>query len=57
MNYRKLQHVTYMSHMFCGSLTFNRNVSEWDVSNVTDMHRMFYNTSSLNRNVSGWDVS
>ena len=29
--------VTGMSHMFCIDLSFNGDISKWDVSRVTDM--------------------
>ena len=46
-----------MSGMFAGALTFNSDISNWDVSNVTNMSGMFTNTNSFNQNISDWDVS
>ena len=38
-------------------LSFNQDLSAWDVSNVTDMNYMFENATSFNQDLSAWDVS
>ncbi len=35
---------------------FNRDISDWDISNVLDMHMMFYG-SKMNRDLSRWDLT
>ena len=49
--------VTDMSSMFAGDVSFNQDISAWDVSNVTDMSDMFLKADSFNQNIGGWDVS
>ena len=44
-----------MIYMFRGS-PFNRDISNWDVSNVTNMYEMFYNNQVFNQDLSLWDV-
>ena len=47
------------SHVF-EDLTFNGDISNWDVSNATTMKAMFYATRDFtgkNTDFSGWDVS
>ena len=51
----KLLIVTDMGGMFYCS-EFNKDISQWDVSNVTDMHDMFHG-SKFNGDISQWDVS
>tara|TARA_R110001606_G_scaffold149408_1_gene289378 strand:- start:70 stop:1398 length:1329 start_codon:yes stop_codon:yes gene_type:complete len=51
--------VTEMSRLFKGSggrTEFNKDISNWDVSNVTDMSEMF-STIKSNPDLSKWDVS
>merc|ERR1719378_494642 len=43
--------------MFYSALSFNGDVSSWDVSQVTNMESMFSSASSFNGDVSSWDVS
>ena len=45
-----------MSYLFNDQITFNDDISNWDVSNVTDMEYMFYGTP-FNQLIGGWDVS
>tara|TARA_B110000971_G_scaffold37995_1_gene36673 strand:- start:6983 stop:7846 length:864 start_codon:yes stop_codon:yes gene_type:complete len=37
-------------------LTFNEDISRWDVSNVTEMFGMFNSATAFNQDISGWDV-
>ena len=37
--------------------TFNRNLTEWDVSRVTTMRCMFCSASAFNRDLSGWNIA
>merc|ERR1719353_1892579 len=46
-----------MRVMFVGAISFNSDISKWDVSRVADMNRMFYNAKSFNGDISQWDVS
>jgi uncharacterized repeat protein (TIGR01451 family) len=58
-----LGQVTSLEQMFAGAVSFNSDLSDWDVSNVTDMSGMFYNvvfvgaTSSFNQPLNNWNVS
>lgn len=46
-----------MSHMFDGSLKFNRAIgSTWNVSSVVNMANMFRGTGSFNQDLSKWTV-
>jgi len=38
-------------------ISFNRDISNWDVSNVTDMSGMFSGASLFNQDIGNWDVS
>lgn len=51
--------VTDMSRLFSNyyGLSFNGDISSWDVSNVTNMERMFYGAKLFNADISQWDVS
>ena len=52
-----LSGVTDMSYMFDGAISFNGDISSWDVSVVTDMPYMFYRASSFNHPLDSWNVS
>merc|ERR1712032_743394 len=43
--------------MFRYALSFNQDLSKWDVSRVTDMSTMFCFAKSFNQDLSSWDVS
>jgi surface protein len=55
--------ITDMSAMFKSSrffrsgMTFNQDISSWDVSKVTNMSEMFFNASRFNQDIGAWDVS
>ena len=38
-------------------INFNKDISNWNVSNVTDMTNMFKATTNFNQDISSWDVS
>jgi len=41
-----------MRYMFANS-NFNKNISEWNISNISDMSYMFYNLK-FNKDISNW---
>jgi surface protein len=43
--------------MFQGAVSFNCDLSSWDVSSVTDTSYMFVASTSFTGNLSSWDVS
>ena len=49
--------ITNMSYIFNDALTFNQDISSWDVSNVTDMESMFRGATTFNSDISLWDTS
>ena len=48
--------ITDMSYLF-EQISFNEDISGWDVGNVDDMYCMFAEADSFNQDISGWDVS
>ena len=52
-----LRLVTDMSEMFSDAITFNQDISAWDVSSVTDMEGMFEAAEVFNQDLNTWDVS
>ena len=52
-----LADVTDMQEMFSGALSFNQDISNWDVSSVTNMSFMFTSDNAFNQNIGSWDVS
>ena len=49
--------VTNMSDLFYDNISFNQDISNWDVSNVTTMQSMFREAISFNQPIGDWDVS
>ncbi len=45
--------ITNMSDVFISS-KFNRDISNWNISNVTDMSYMFCDAEKFNQNISSW---
>ena len=46
-----------MQAMFCGAISFNQSIADWDTSNVHNMLGMFAGATSFNQAVGGWDTS
>ena len=46
-----------MNSMFLNCESFNKDISNWNVSNVTDMNYMFGGCKKFNQDISKWDVS
>ena len=42
---------------FFNNISFNSNISFWDVSNVINMDGMFFNADLFNQDISSWDTS
>ena len=53
--------ITDMSELFrvesMTEVSFNENISTWDVSSVENMRRMFLGARSFNQDIGDWDVS
>ena len=49
--------ITDMSEITKGSISFNQDISSWDVSQVTDMSSMFADALSFNQDIGSWDVN
>ena len=45
-----------MSAMFMVASSFNRDISNWDVSNVVFMRQMFFGAMIFNQDLSSWAV-
>ena len=48
LNWADTSSVTNMSYMFLSTVSFNQDISNWDVSSVTDMQYMFKSASAFN---------
>ena len=48
--------ITSLSNMFADNLTFDQNISSWNISNIVDMSYMFYDAKKFNQNLSAWNV-
>ena len=46
-----------MHRMFWSAISFNSDLSKWDVSSVQDVGHMFSDTELFNSDVSKWDIS
>ena len=46
-----------MRGMFWSAVSFNQDLSGWNVSQVTSMRSMFLHAHAFNGNISGWDTS
>ncbi len=49
--------ITNMHWMYRGAISFNGDISNWDVTNVTNMSGMFDRARSFNGDLSSWNVS
>ena len=49
--------LTDFSYMFNGAITFNQDISSWDMSNATSVRYMFKNCEVYNKSLLGWDTS
>ena len=45
------------NRMFKNAISFNGNISSWDVFGITHMDEMFMGAQSFNQDISSWDVS
>ena len=46
-----------MDGLFENEISFNEDISHWDVSSVKNMNEMFFRAESFNQNINYWDVS
>lgn len=44
-------------YMFTDAISFNQNISKWDVSNGNNFDFMFQNASSFDQDISVWVIS
>ncbi len=51
-----LDNVTSLNGMFRDAISFDGNVSNWDVKNVTSMEMLFSGASAFNEDISSWNV-
>src|SRR5690625_2827861 len=52
-----LTQVTKMNSMFNNAISFNSDLSNWNVSNIENMASMFLGAGSFNGDIGDWDVS
>mmetsp|Transcript_7848 Transcript_7848/g.8322 ORF Transcript_7848/g.8322 Transcript_7848/m.8322 type:complete len:87 (+) Transcript_7848:254-514(+) len=45
-----------MINMFYNAISFNQDISSWNVSKITDMNWMFYGVTSFNQDISNWNT-
>ena len=45
-----------MSYLFDNKLSFNQDISSWDVSNIEDMSEMFFGAKSFNQPLQNWNL-
>ena len=45
-----------MAFMFFKSASFNKSLSNFNMSSIIDMNRMFKENTIFNQNLSGWNV-
>lgn len=45
-----------MGGMYYGAISFNQDLSSWDVSRVRNMNCMFKDAKSFNHDLSSWNV-
>jgi len=53
----KTSKVTSMNNMFYSAISFNQDISGWDVSNVTSMSSMFEGATVFNQDIGDWNVA
>ena len=51
-----LQFMTTMKHLFDLAISFNSDISHWDVSNIQSMEFMFSDAISFNQNINNWNT-
>jgi surface protein len=51
-----LSKTTNLSHAFVNAVSFDGNISNWNVGNVTNMTQTFNGSVSFNQNLSLWDT-
>lgn len=49
-------YVSSLEQMFSGALTFNQDISSWDVSNIKSTKSTFKGAVLFNRNIGAWNV-
>ncbi len=49
--------IVNMDSLFHDEISFNGDISSWDVSDVTSMISLFNNANEFNQDISKWDVS
>ena len=49
-------HVTDLSRVFYGDISFNEDISHWDTGNVTDMNHIFMNAYDFNQPIDNWNT-
>ena len=45
-----------MEGFFYNAISFNQDISSWNVSNVFDISKMFYNAEKFDKNISNWNL-